>query len=90
MVAKFSELSDEKLNSGRIISAGVGIKQGEMAAIEKLAKRYSVTKNALMRLAIRSWLKQVRDGEFDIAQHVHFPPAPSAKVVIPGEIKTEE
>jgi hypothetical protein len=82
-------LTDEQLNKGRIVSAGVGLKQGEVNAFDALAGELGegITRNALMRLALRWWLRQVREGRIDLNQFVVEPPKPKKRIVIPG---TEE
>lgn len=90
MIAILPDLTNEALNDGRIVSAGVGLKQGELTALEKIAEIYGVKKNAIMRLALRLFLTQVRDGKINIPDYIFIPPAPASKVVIPGDMQVEE
>jgi len=60
------EQNNSDLNEGRIVASGVGLKEGELAAIEALAAEYGITKNAFMRLAIRRFVEMVRRREIDL------------------------
>lgn len=88
-------LMDEALNSGRTVSAGVGIKEGELSGIKAIAeslggKEAGITPNALMRLAIRLFLQGVRSGEITPSNFVQEPRTPKKKVLIPGEDQPED
>lgn len=54
------------LDEGRIISNGVGIKEGELRALGVMAKKYGITRNALLRLAVRKLILAERAGTADI------------------------
>jgi hypothetical protein len=81
-VSKLEHLYPECLNDGRIVSAGVGVKEGELAAFKAIAESIGVKPNALMRLALRDWLNRVRNG-LNISEYIYEPPAPDKKVIIP-------
>lgn len=51
------------LDEGRIVSAGVGVTSGELAALDQLAAKHEVSRNALMRLAVRLFIEGVRAGQ---------------------------
>ncbi len=65
------------LDRGRIVSQGVGLTEGELAALQALADRLGVKRNGLMRWAIRRFLKQALSGEIDLAGFVEIVPASS-------------
>lgn len=71
------------LDEGRIISAGVGIKEGELAAFQALADRHDITKNAIMRIALRYFLVQVRAGKINPEDYLIVPDRPKKKTRLP-------
>jgi hypothetical protein len=68
------------LDEGRIISAGVGITEGELAALDQLAERVEVSRNALMHLAVRLFLERVRSGELELDQYFIEPERPKKRL----------
>jgi hypothetical protein len=68
------------LDEGRIISAGVGITEGELAALDALAIKVEVSRNALMHLAVRLFLEQVRAGEVELEQYFEEPERPKKRL----------
>ena len=71
------------LDNGRIVSAGVGVKEGELAAFEALAARHDVTKNAIMRIALRYFLVKVRAGEVNPEDYLEEPEKPKKRTRLP-------
>ena len=71
------------LDNGRIVSAGVGIKEGELAAFEAMAERYDVTKNAIMRIALRYFLVEARAGRVNPEDYIVEPDKPKKKTRLP-------
>ena len=72
------------LDVGRTLSTGVGLKEGEVQAIDALAAHIGVTRNALMRFAVRWFLIQYRTGNIDLAQFVEEPPPTKKTLRLPG------
>lgn len=48
--------------SGRTIPVGVGLKEAEVAELDKIVDKLDITRNALMRYAIRYFLSQYSAG----------------------------
>jgi hypothetical protein len=69
-------VDNSDLDAGRIISSGVGITEGELKAMDTLAKQYRSTRNSLMHMAIRQFLERVRAGEFDPGDQLQEPAEP--------------
>lgn len=61
--------------SGRTISVGVGLKEGEVAELDRIVEELGITRNALMRYAIRHFLTQYAAGSINIAKDVQTPEA---------------
>ena len=59
--------------TGRTISVGVGLKEGEVAMLDEIVGQLDVTRNALMRYAIRYFLTQYIAGEINLADDVEAP-----------------
>lgn len=70
------------LDNGRIVSAGVGITEGELAALDDLAARQDVKRNALMRLAVRMFIERVRSGEIRLDDYFVEPERPAKRLKI--------
>jgi len=67
------EFSD--LDRGRIVAQGVGLKEGELDALNNLAAQHNVKRNSLMRWAIRYFLVKVLSGEIDLNDFIKSVPA---------------
>lgn len=76
--------SNEDLDQGRTISVGVGLKEGEVAVIDQFAGELGVTRNALMRWALRWFLLELRAGRIDLSRFVEAPPEPRKNLRLPG------
>jgi hypothetical protein len=60
------EKSAEVPTSGRTIPVGVGLKEAEVAELDKIVDKLDITRNALMRYAIRYFLSQYSAGEIKL------------------------
>jgi len=67
---------NQDLDSGRIISTGVGLREGELAALDSIAEKYAITRNALLRFAARDFILRHRNGEIDLEQFIEEPEKP--------------
>lgn len=61
--------------TGRTISVGVGLKEGEVAELDRIVEDLDITRNALMRYAIRYFLTQYSAGSINLARDVESPEA---------------
>jgi hypothetical protein len=71
------------LDTGVIKSIGVGLKEGEVNAIQAMADSIPVKRNALMRFAIRWFIKQARAGNVDLTEFTDEPPPPEKRLRMP-------
>ena len=60
------EKSAEVPTGGRTIPVGVGLKEAEVAELDKIVEKLDITRNALMRYAIRYFLSQYSAGEIKL------------------------
>ena len=59
--------------TGRTVSVGVGLKEGEVAELDRIVEDLDITRNALMRYAIRYFLTQYNAGSVNLAKDVESP-----------------
>lgn len=77
------ENENADLDTGNIRPLGVGLKGGEVEALEGIAAAADVSRNALMRFAIRWFILQYRAGEVDLSEYVNAPPPPKKTLDMP-------
>jgi len=58
---------------GRTLSVGVNLKESELALYEQLARDLGVARTALMRYALRFFLREVLAGRVDVQKDVYTP-----------------
>ena len=78
------------LDAGRIQATGVGLREGELAALAVIGLELGdyldadpVSRNALMRIAIRTFIMSYRDGTLgpaDLAAYFERPEKPKPKL----------
>jgi len=71
------------LDLGNIKATGIGLRAGELAALDSIAGRLGVARNALMRALIRWALIEYRAGRLDLAGNVEQPPPPKKRLRMP-------
>lgn len=59
--------------TGRTISVGVGLKESEVAMLDEIVDQLDITRNSLMRYAIRHFLTQYIEGEINPSEDVEAP-----------------
>lgn len=63
------------LDAGSVRPSGVGLREGEIAALDAIAARYDIARNALLRLGARRLIMDFRAGRLDLSELV-APKAP--------------
>ena len=58
------------LDAGVIRAMGVGLKTGEAEALADIAHRHGLTRNALGRIAVRYFLREVIAGRVDVNDYI--------------------
>lgn len=71
------------LDTGRILATGVGLTEGELAAIETIAGSHDITRNAVLRFSVRWFIKQYRAGKVDLSGFVKEPKVPRKHLEMP-------
>lgn len=78
----------EALDEGNIRQTGVGLRQGEIDALETIgAELGGVARNALLRTGARLVIALYRAGRLDLAGNVEEPPPPKKRFRQPGSKK---
>lgn len=57
-----------------IIAGGVGLRKSEWAELDACAEKFESTRNALAAMAIRKFLKDLRDGNIDMETKIIIKP----------------
>jgi len=60
---------------GRTVPVGVGLKESEVEALDDIANGLGVSRNALMRYAVRYFLTEYTAGRIDLKDKVEAPRA---------------
>lgn len=72
------------LDEGNIKPMGVGLKGGELEAINAIAAKHKMTRNSLLRYAVRWFIVQYRAGNVDLAGDVQTEVTEVTTVTLPG------
>ena len=81
--AEYKDIDISDLEAGRTIPQGVGIKEGTITALQSLAEQYQISRNALMKFAIRRFLIELRAGKINLSDYIEIPPEPKRKLKMP-------
>lgn len=68
---------------GRTVPTSVGLKQSEIDLLDEIANRHEIARNAVMRYAVRLFLKDYLNGRIALAEDVETPPVPKKKLNMP-------
>lgn len=71
------------LDRGNIKPTGVGLSEGEIAALDAMGAEYELARNALIRIATRLFIFAYRRGEIDLNDYVSEPPPQKKKPKYP-------
>jgi hypothetical protein len=71
------------LDEGNIRPMGVGLRAGEVAALDVIAGQLGIARNALIHYAVRWFLLQYRAGKVDLAGKVEEPPPTKKRLRLP-------
>lgn len=71
------------LDAGNIKAVGVGLRAGEVAALDAIAGELGIARNALIRFAVRWFILEVRAGRVELGGYVEQPPPPKKNLRLP-------
>ena len=70
-------------SKGKSSSISMGLRASEIELLNEIADRYQVSRNALLRLAVRRFLGDVVNGRIDLETMIEAPPPPKRRIVLP-------
>ena len=68
------------LDRGNIQATGIGLRRGELDALQAMANDLDVARNSIMRWGLRWFIMQYRSGKVDLSQFIEEPPPPKKKL----------
>ena len=71
------------LDSGNIRPSGVGLREGEIKALDDIAAVFGLSRNALLHFAARRLILDYRAGRLDLSELVEIPPARKNRLRLP-------
>lgn len=71
------------LDKGPTVSTGIGMRTGELEAIDAIAGELGITRNALLRWATRYIILEYRAGRLDLSKYIEIPPEPKRNIRMP-------
>ena len=77
------ESPNADLDSGNIRPSGVGLKGGEIKALDDIAAVFGLSRNALLHFAARRLILDYRAGRLDLSELVEIPPANKNRLRMP-------
>lgn len=78
------DISD--LDDGNIQSTGVGLRKGEIKALDAIGESLGgISRNALIRYSVRTFLIDYRAGKIDLASQLNEPEPPKPTLRFPGQ-----
>lgn len=75
------DLSD--LESGHVRPIGIGLREGEITALDDIAATYGISRGGVIRIAIRLIIRDFRAGKIDLAPYVAEPMPQRNRVILP-------
>ena len=79
-----TDLSDLEL--GLVRNTGVALREGEIQALDRLGETLGgISRNKLIRFAVRDLLIRERRGDLELSKFVEAPDSPKPSLRFPGE-----
>ena len=66
-----ADLSD--LKAGNVKPQGVGLTEGTIKALDSIAQQYKISRNALIKLAVRRFILDYRTGNINLKELIQVP-----------------
>jgi hypothetical protein len=74
------QADNSDLDTGVIKSTGVGLKTGEITALQAIADTFELARNSVMRIGLRWFIAQYRAGKIDLSAYIENPPPPKKRL----------
>ena len=80
-------IDNSDLDNGIIRPVGVGIREGEVSALDAIVQEIGLKRNALLRLAVRYFILKWRQDDQDLKAYlnniIEIPPEPQKRAKFP-------
>lgn len=76
-----ADLSD--LKAGNVKPQGVGLTEGTIKALDSIAQQYKISRNALIKLAVRRFILDYRTGKINLREFIEVPAEQKNKIILP-------
>lgn len=77
------EVDISDLEAGNVRPIGIGLREGEIKALDSIAGHYEISRGGVMRIALRLFIRDFRAGKVDLSPYVGLPQPQKNKVVLP-------
>lgn len=71
------------LDAGHVRPVGIGLRDGEIAALDTIAGGYGLSRGSLMRIVLRLFIRSWEAGQVDLSAYVSIPDTPKNKAILP-------
>jgi ABC-type sugar transport system ATPase subunit len=71
------------LEAGHVRPIGLGLRDGEILALDTIAGGYGLSRGSLMRIVLRLFIRSWEAGQVDLSQYVAIPDTPKNKAILP-------
>lgn len=71
------------LEQGHVRPIGLGLRDGEIAALDTIAGIYGFSRGSLMRIVLRLFIRSWEAGKEDLSEYVVVPDKPRVKARLP-------
>lgn len=75
------DLSD--LDAGHVRPIGIGLREGEILALDSIAAEYAISRGSVMRIALRLFIRDFRAGKVDLSPYVAEPLPRKNRTILP-------
>ena len=77
------DVDTSDLDAGHVRPIGIGLREGEIAALDTIAAEYAISRGGVMRIALRLFIREFRAGKVDLSPYVAEPLPQKNKVILP-------
>jgi len=71
--------ADLDLDSGHVRPIGIGLREGEIAALDAIAAEHETSRGSLIRIAIRFFIRDYLAGNLDLSEYMTDPQPPKRR-----------
>lgn len=75
------DISD--LDAGHVRPIGIGLREGEITALDSIAVEHGISRGGVIRIAIRLFIRDFRAGKIDMTPYVGKPLPQKNRIILP-------